>query len=153
MPPLLRAHATTLRRGSILLALGMMALVIGLLAMHTSPSEHNAPATSSIAAHSTVHSDAQNGPTANSIGGVVDSGDGGQYEANAGQCDQSCDSGMAMAGTCLLALVLAGLLWLRSPRPKGFLQAWTTPAFPYLPLEIFNKAQRPSLIKLSINRT
>lgn len=152
MPQLLRAQVVILRRGSILLALGMMALVIGLLAMHTSPSEHNAPATSSIAAHSTAHSGAQNDQAAGSIGGTMESGDG-QYEESAGQCSQSCDSGMAMAGACLLALVLAGLLWLRPPHPGGMLQVRPTWPSPFLPRQLSNKSQRPSLIQLSISRT
>lgn len=46
MQSLVRMQALLLQRGSILVLLGLTALVIGLLTMHTSPGTHNAPGAS-----------------------------------------------------------------------------------------------------------
>jgi hypothetical protein len=156
-----RPRLGTLRR-TILSTLGMAAIVVGLLAMHSSGADHAAVAELPAATATTAHS-AHAGHTVVPIAETAMAAATATATAfvsaatSAVQCDDACMHGVLdcalMVMTCAMLLAVAALI-VFARRPGLYRKLHDTGArivalLPRIPLPV----HRPDLIVLSISRT
>jgi hypothetical protein len=155
-----RPRLGALRR-AILSTLGMAAIVVGLLAMHSSGPEHATAAVLPAATTSTAHAGHSGHAEAPMIVATAHAGHSGHAAvvsaaASAAHCDDACMHGVLdcalMVMTCVMLLGAAIIVFARRPgvyRRLHDVGGRIVAVIPRVPLAI----HRPDLIVLSISRT